>query len=87
MKHMLVRHKVADFEAWKKIFDSHAGAQKDAGLVLENLMRNTKDPNEIFLFFTVTDPDAAHAFVNAPAAYEAKDESGVLDEPDCWYLD
>ena len=50
MKHMLVRPKVADFEAWKAVFDSHV-------------------------------------FVAAPAADEAKDISGVLDEPDCRYLD
>ncbi len=50
MKHMLVRHKVADFGVWKAVFDSHA-------------------------------------FVTAPAADKAKDISGVLDEPDCWYLD
>ena len=29
MKHMPVRHKVADFDVWKKFFDSHADAQKD----------------------------------------------------------
>ena len=87
MKHMLVRHKVADFEVWKKVFDSHAGSQQESGLILEKLMRNTEDPNEIFLFFTVTDSAAAHAFVTAPAADEAADLSGVLDEPDCWYLD
>ena len=87
MKHMLVRHKVADFDAWKKVFDSHAEGQRGAGLVLENLMRNTEDPNEVFLFFTVTDSEAAHAFVNSPIAYEGAAQSGVLDEPDCWYLD
>ena len=51
MKYMLVRHKVADFDVWKKVFDSHADAQ------------------------------------HAPAANEAAEISGVLDEPDCWYLD
>ncbi len=36
MKYMLVRHKVADFARWKKIFDSHKEAQEKAGLKLEN---------------------------------------------------
>ncbi len=78
---------MADFAAWKKVFDSHADAQRASGLVVEKIMHNTENPNELFLLFTVTDSEAAHAFVTAPAAYEAKDESGVLDEPDCWYLD
>ncbi len=44
MKYMLVRHKVADFDAWKKVFDSHADAQRESGMALERLMRNTEDP-------------------------------------------
>jgi len=34
---MLVRHKVADFARWKKIFDSHKEAQEKAGLKVEYL--------------------------------------------------
>jgi len=50
MKYMLERHKVADFDAWKMVFDSHA-------------------------------------FVNLPAADKGTETAGVLDNPDCWYLD
>ncbi len=35
----------------------------------------------------VTDSEAAHAFVNSPQADEGAEAAGVLDEPDCWYLD
>lgn len=87
MKYMLVRHKVADFDAWKKVFDSHADAQHESGMTLEKLMRNSEDPNEIFLLLAVTDSKAAHAFVNSPAADEGAEAAGVVDEPDCWYLD
>jgi hypothetical protein len=27
MAHLLVRHKVADFDRWKAVFDGHAAAQ------------------------------------------------------------
>jgi hypothetical protein len=87
MKYMLVRHKVADFDTWKNVFGSHAEAQREAGMVLEKLMRNTEDPNELFLLLTVSDTEKAHAFVNAPAAHQGAEDAGVLDEPDCWYLD
>ena len=87
MKYMLVRHKVADFETWKKVFDSHAEDQKKAGFTLERVMRNTEDPKELFLLLNVSDSESARAFVTAPAADVAADQSGVLDVPDCWYLD
>jgi len=48
MIYMLVRHKVADFAKWKKIFDSHKEAQEEAGLRLKHLWRNLDDPNEVF---------------------------------------
>ncbi len=35
----------------------------------------------------VADSEAAHAFVNSPQADEGAEAAGVLDEPDCWYLD
>ena len=37
MIYMLVRHKVADFAKWKKIYDSHKEAQEKAGLKLKHL--------------------------------------------------
>ena len=86
MKYMLVRHKVADFDVWKKVFDSHAEAQAEAGFTLDRIMRNTADPNEIFVLLNVSDPAAADAFVNSPQAEEGAELAGVLDQPDCWYL-
>jgi heme-degrading monooxygenase HmoA len=86
MIHMLVRHKVADFDKWRAVFDSNAEAQKEAGLRLKQLLRNVDDPNEVFLFFEVDDLEAAKGFVNAPEAHDAKEDSGVIDEPDCYLL-
>jgi hypothetical protein len=87
MKYMLVRHKVADYEVWKEVFDSHSAAQAEAGFTLDRIMRNTEDPSEIFLLLNVSDSEAAHAFVNSPKAEEGAELAGLLDEPDCWYLD
>ena len=44
---LIVRHKVKDFAAWKKAFDGHANAQKDAGLTDPRLFRSADDHNEV----------------------------------------
>ena len=62
MKHLLVRHKVADFPKWKHLFDSHAKAQEDAGLIIKRIFRNTDDAKEIFLLFEVHDLERARAY-------------------------
>jgi hypothetical protein len=75
--YMLCRNKVADFERWKTVFASHAEAHRAAGLKLEHLWRSTDDSNNILLLFEVEDLNKALAFINAPEAANAANESGV----------
>jgi hypothetical protein len=76
---MLCRNHVADFSRWKRVFDSHAAAHRDAGLHLRNFWRGVEDPNQVFFLFEVTDSEKARAFISDPAAAEAGKASGVLD--------
>ena len=50
MTYMLVRHRVADFDVWRAVFDSHAEAQREAGLRARHVFRNRAEPNELYLF-------------------------------------
>jgi hypothetical protein len=79
MLHMLCRNRVADFEKWKQVFDSHAEAQQAAGLNLLYLWRSLDDPRNIFFLFEVESLDKARAFISAPQAAEAGQKSGVID--------
>jgi hypothetical protein len=86
MPYLLVRHKVADFAQWKRVFDSHAEAQRQSGLCIEKVLRNIDDPQEVILFFEVTDLGKARGFVSSPEVPRAKEESGVVDKPDIYFL-
>lgn len=86
MTYLFCRHKVADFDQWKRVFDAHAEAQREAGLHVEKVLRNVEDPNEVFMFFRVTDIEKARAFVTAPEVPDAQTESGVVDKPDIYFL-
>ena len=86
MPYLLVRHKVADFSQWKRVFDSHSAAQRQAGLKITNVMHNADDANEIVLFFEADDLQKARQFVYSPDVPQAKEESGVIDKPDIYFL-
>jgi hypothetical protein len=87
MRYMLVRHKVADFIAWKRVFDSHAAAQRKAGLSVKHVLRNMDDRNEVFLFLEMEDVEKAKSFVTSPDVPDAQEVSGVIDRPDLFYLE
>jgi hypothetical protein len=48
MVYMLCRNRVADYQIWKRIFDSHKEAHLEAGLILVNLWQSLDDPNNVF---------------------------------------
>jgi len=81
-----VRHKVKEFHDWKRVFDGHKDAQRNAGLRVEKVMRNLYEPNEVFLFFEVTDLAKARGFVFSPDVPNAQEDSGVVDKPDIYFL-
>jgi hypothetical protein len=85
MLRMLCRNKVADFSKWKAVFDSHASAHKQAGLLRENLWRELEDANNVFFIFRVEDLAKARAFISSPDAATAGKASGVI-EGNYWFL-
>lgn len=83
---MLARQRVSDYLTWRAVFDSHAEAQKDAGLRLEGIWRNLDSPSDVFALFEVEDEALARAFVTSPAVPEAKRQSGVIGETEIVFL-
>ena len=87
MRYLLCRQKVVDFGTWKKVFDSHAAAQAESGLKLIHMLRNTDDPNDVFLLMQVADMGKAKAFVSSPDVPDAQRQSGVREQPEICFLE
>ena len=86
MGYLLVRHKVKEYHEWKRVFELHKDAQRHAGLKIEKVMRNLYEPNEVFLFFEVTDLAKARGFVSSPEVSTAREQAGVVDTPDIYFM-
>jgi len=76
---MLCRNRVRDYAAWKRVFDSHAGAHLAAGLHLLHLWREVGAEDEVHFLFRFHDLERARAFVTDPAGADAGRAAGVLD--------
>ena len=53
--YLYVRHKVKDFTEWKRGYDAHGSKREEARLTEKHLLRNSSDPNEVFLMFEAGD--------------------------------
>ena len=79
MTHLLCRNRVTSYEQWHAVFRANEEAAREAGLVLEFLWQEKDDPNNVFFLFSVESIDKAEAFMAAPDAGEAAQESCVIE--------
>lgn len=86
MQHVLIIHEVADYEAWKKVFDGAAGIRKEAGERTYQVLRYENKPNKIVHFSAWTSIADAKAFFESPLLVKIREEAGV-NAPDFIYLE
>jgi quinol monooxygenase YgiN len=86
MQHVLIIHEVADYAAWKIIFDNAAGIRKAAGERSYQVLKDEKDPNKIVHFSAWTSCADAKAFFESPKLIQIRKDAGVK-APEFIYLD
>jgi hypothetical protein len=86
MAHILVRHKVADFDKWKSVYEEHRSAREAAGLKDLHLWRNEGDSSEVILLFESSDISMAKEFISSPDAKAKMQAADVQGSPDIVYL-
>ena len=86
MQHVLIIHEVADYPAWKKVFDGAAGIRKDAGERSYQVLKYENEPNKIVHFSAWTSIADARAFFESPWLVQIRKDAGVK-APDFIYLE
>ena len=86
MQHVLIIHEVADYPAWKKVFDSAAGIRREAGERSYQVLKYQNDPNRIVHFSVWTSIDDAKRFFESPRLVQIRAEAGVK-APEFIYLE
>jgi quinol monooxygenase YgiN len=85
MTHVLIIHEVADYPAWKLVFDNAAGIRKEAGERSYQVLKHANDPNRIVHFSIWTSHDDARRFFESPRLVEIRKQAGVR-APEFIYL-
>lgn len=86
MPYVLIIHEVADYPAWKKVFDGAADMRREAGERSYQVLRYQNDPNRIVHFSAWTSLDDARRFFESPKLARIRAEAGVKS-PDFIYLE
>jgi quinol monooxygenase YgiN len=86
MTTMFVRHSVADYSAWKQVYDTEGRqAQQANGVLEESVYRDADDPNFVIVTHKFEDIDAARRFANLDGLKEAMQHAGVKGSPTFWF--
>ena len=87
MAHILVRHKVKDFAAWKPIFDEHSAARKAGGSRGGYVFRSADDPQEVLVLLEWDSLEKGRQFTQSEDLRKAMERAGVSDRPDIYFMD
>ena len=82
---VIVTHKVKDWDAWKKEFDSHKQARMDAGLVDRSIGHSVDDNHLVTLVFAISDMAKAKAFMASKDLKDKMAAAGVVGPPSFFY--
>jgi len=74
---MLIRHRVADFDAWKQAYDGFREGQKQGGVQFHQVLRGTEDPNLVVVTHVFADRHTADAFADSAELRDAMGRAGV----------
>lgn len=75
--YVLIVHEVADYAAWKAVFDDAAPMRRAAGEIEYRLLRQEHDANQVVHFSRWTTLAAARCFFESPDLVRIRAEAGV----------
>jgi len=85
MVRMFARHQVADYDAWRKAYDTFD--RESLGVRQHAVYRSVTDPNEITVWHDFEDRATAESFASSDDLKAAMTEAGVVSVPNIWITD
>jgi hypothetical protein len=82
---MFIRHQVADYGAWRAVYDGLDPARIEMGASGHEVFQAIDDPNNVTAWHDFSTQEAADAFAHSPQLHEAMQQAGVQGTPDVWF--
>lgn len=87
MPALLIRHRVTDYPAWKRVFDEQGSTRWSNGCRGVQVFHNTDDPGELLILLDWDDHRRARFYSQSDELLESMKRAGVADHPDMWILE
>ena len=82
-----IKHKVADYEKWRKVYDAHDSVRVAYGITHYLIGRGTDEPNMIIIMNKIDDVQKAKDFSKLPNLKETMKKGGVTGTPEFTYYE
>ena len=87
MATMIIRHQVADYAAWRRVYDALEPVQKAGGVTAEEVYQAVGDPNDLTVTHDFATLEAAQAFMGSAELQAAMHDAGVVGAPTVWFTE
>jgi len=84
MARLFVRHRVADYTAWREVYDAFDEERRGLGVTGQAVYQSVDDPNEVTAWHDFPTQAAAEAFASSPELRDAMQHAGVEGAPEVW---
>jgi hypothetical protein len=84
MATLFVRHTVADYDAWRKVYDEFDAERRSMGVSSHGVYLLDGNPNDVTVYHEFATADAAKAFASSPRLKEVMGKAGVQGAPSVW---
>jgi quinol monooxygenase YgiN len=84
---LFIKHKVSNFESWKKVYDEIGSVRKQIGVSSASVHRDSSDPNTVVVTHQFKDLKTATTFANSEDLEAGMKKAGVMSQPELWFAE
>lgn len=83
---ILLSHRVADFGAWKRVYDSVDSARRNQGIIGHSVNQIADDPTSVLVYHQAETNAELERFVASPTLEDAMQKAGVTSKPEITFV-
>ena len=86
MVRLFVRHPVADYAAWRRVYDDFDAERQGMGVTDHAVYQSIDDPNDVTVWHDFEKREQAESFASSDRLREAMTQAGVQGQPSIWFV-
>jgi hypothetical protein len=85
MVRLFVRHSVADYPAWRSVYDGFDPERASMGVRGHAVFQAVDNPNDVTVWHDFDSLERGQAFATSDRLREVMQQAGVTGEPQVWF--